>query len=117
MAYSPATKLYYSDSDSHHIATVLSDGMVRCTAGLYKGEQMKLIDWLILAEGRELVHTGSVYADNIWEHARLKSGHSTLEEVNLDRANIIPEDRAKKNLEHAARLWNQEPEDEYSRHY
>ena len=53
MSYFPATKLSYDEAKE--CATVLTDGMVMVTkanGGLVRF-QMKLVDWLILAEGKE----------------------------------------------------------------
>ena len=53
MSYLPATKLSFDQS--HECVTVLTDGMVMVTKanGCSTRFQMKLVDWLILAEGKE----------------------------------------------------------------
>jgi hypothetical protein len=58
MTYTSGNKLSYDDSS----ATVLTDGMVMVTSGLGYGQQMKLVDWLILAEGREKLVSKPVQA-------------------------------------------------------
>ena len=56
MEYTPGTKLSYANDTER--CTVLTDGMVLLTRvwGEDWYEQMKLDDWLILAEGEEQVH-------------------------------------------------------------
>jgi hypothetical protein len=56
MEYTPGTKLSYANDTER--CTVLTDGMVLLTRvwGEDWYEQMKLEDWLILAEGEEQVH-------------------------------------------------------------
>jgi hypothetical protein len=50
MSYAPSTKLNYSEGS----ATVLTGEMVMVTRGLGYGTMMKLADWLILADGKEM---------------------------------------------------------------
>lgn len=48
MSYAQRTKLSYANKTE--CATVVTDGNVVVTAGLCRGQIMKLVDWLILAD-------------------------------------------------------------------
>ena len=76
MAYAPATNLVYISSSGSHAATVLSDNKVMCTAGIFSGQSMLLVDWLILAAGDEIIMKPQFgkSADDVWEHAKQKAG-------------------------------------------
>ena len=113
MAYSPATRLTFNSSDSEkNWAIVLSDNNVRCLSGTYKGETMKLVDWLILAGGTEKVeecYEGE--AASVWNHAQIKAGLLKDPKENV----------AQENLAHAGAMWmaaqKKYAEDPYSKHY
>ena len=113
MAYPSATRLTFTSSSSEkNWAIVLSDNNVRCLSGTYKGETMKLIDWLILAGGKECAeecYEGE--AATLWKHAQIKAG----------LLNDSKEAIAQKNLVHAAGMWSaaqkKYDEDTYSNHY
>ena len=84
MAYPPATKLCYIESPfSQHVAIVLSDNNVMCILGCYSGKLMKLIDWLILARGKEKVVSSSSEDITIWKEARVKAGIDSLKSVQV----------------------------------
>lgn len=112
MAYPPATRLMFTSSSSEkNWAIVLSDNNVKCLSGTYKGETMKLIDWLILAGGKECAeecYEGEAAA--VWKHAQTKAG----------LLNDSKEAVAQKNLAHAGAMWmvaqEKYAEDIYSRH-
>ena len=112
MAYPPATRLWFNSSDSgKQWAIVLSDNMVRCLSGTFKGETMKLIDWLILSRGQEMVEESyHGEADNIWKHAQIKTG----------LLNDSKEAVAQESLVHAGSMWmaaqKKYEEDTYSKH-
>ena len=113
MAYPPATRLTFNISDSEkNWAIVLSDNNVRCLSGTYKGETMKLVDWLILAGGAESVEESyEGEAASVWKHAQIKAG------LMKDPKETI----AQTNLAHAGAMWmaaqKKYTEDKYSNHY
>jgi hypothetical protein len=90
MAYPCATKLSYD----LNTAVVLTDNNVFCLTGSFQGT-MKLIDWLILAEGKESVLTNPKHSETVWKHAKIKAG------IEVDNS----EKYARDNLEHAAAMW------------
>ena len=109
MSYPPATRLRFTSlphikasGPDTHCATVLSDNYVMCTEGAYKQQLLKLVDWLILAGGKEIVeefYKGE--ADHVWNHAQVKAGLVKKTEMNLAQAEA---------------MWTH-TEDEYSKHY
>jgi hypothetical protein len=88
MAYLPGTMLscdkFIPDIDgTDNRACVLSDNEVVCLTGVYKGDQMKLIDWLILAQGHEKVIMSHPYQEAYWANLLKKAG--------LDATKYIPD--------------------------
>ena len=57
-AYTPGITLFYTDTrGSTHEATILTDNMVIFTYGLFLGKSIKLVDFLILAQGKEKIYS------------------------------------------------------------
>ena len=71
MAYSPGSKLSVAGIQN---ATVLSENKVMCTSGTFTGEVMFLVDWLIIAGGKEYQVNTEAEADAVWQHAKQKAG-------------------------------------------
>jgi len=138
MAYSPATRLTFSMPGSEgNWAIVLSENNVKCLSGTYKGETMKLIDWLILAGGKE--STQECYAGEaaaVWKHAQIKAGllndpTEVIDQQNLDQQNLAQQILAQQNLArqklalenlaHVGAMWmtaqEKYSEDTYNNHY
>ena len=75
MAYSPSTLLSYVDTDgSEQTAMVLSGNMVMCLKGRFNNIMLKLIDWLILAAGREKVLYGPADPVKYFDSLMVKAG-------------------------------------------
>jgi hypothetical protein len=73
MTYIPGSKLSYILGGIQH-AMVLSDNKVMCLSGLFLGQIMLLVDWLILAAGTEQQSNTFTEAHDIWTHAKQKAG-------------------------------------------
>ena len=71
MAYAPGSKLSVASIQN---ATVLSENKVMCTSGTFTGEIMLLVDWLIIAGGKEYQVNTEADADAVWTHAKQKAG-------------------------------------------
>jgi hypothetical protein len=71
MAYAPGSKLSVASIQN---ATVLSENKVMCTSGTFTGEIMLLVDWLIIAGGKEYQVNTEAEADAVWTHAKQKAG-------------------------------------------
>lgn len=73
MAYIPGSKLSYILGGIQH-AMVLSENKVMCLSGLFLGQVMLLVDWLIIAAGTEQQSNTMTEAHDIWTHAKQKAG-------------------------------------------
>jgi len=71
MVYSPGSKLSVGGIQN---ATVLSENKVMCTSGTFTGEVMFLVDWLIIAGGKEYQVNTEAEADAVWQQAKQKAG-------------------------------------------
>ena len=120
MAYPPATKLWYNEIISSILNTnsaiVLTDNNVICISGYYKGRIMKLIDWLILAGGKEVVEESyQGEADKIWKQAQDKAGlqYNSNTSAEIDTLQKMVEE----NRSNIRNIIQEYAEDEYSKHY
>ena len=108
MAYLPGTILstnsFIAEMNTTQTCIVLTDGMVMCLSGHFKCQTMKLIDWLIQANGKEVVIASpgnqAIYLNTLQVKAGL---------IEQDREKI-----AQDNLNHAAAMWTKAKEDLYS---
>ena len=67
MAYLPGTKLSYANNSERCVVLTMGNVMVTMVLGTEWREKMHLVDWLIIAEGQELVVTlPSKIVTDIW---------------------------------------------------
>lgn len=88
MAYLPGTMLsckkFIADNEgTDNRVCVLSENKVVCLTGVYEGDEMLLIDWLILAQGHEKVILSHPYHGAYWANLLKKAG--------LDATKYIPD--------------------------
>jgi hypothetical protein len=73
MVYTPGSELSYILGGVQH-AMVVSENKVICLSGLFLGQFMLLVDWLIIAAGTEQQSNTLDEAHEIWTHAKEKAG-------------------------------------------
>ena len=86
MAYSPGSKLSVAGIQN---ATVLSENKVMCTSGTFTGEIMLLVDWLIIAGGKEYQVNTEADADAVWTHAKQKAGIDPPSLTQVDQFEMV----------------------------